>query len=163
MKRQKKKKLNSNWIFCAINCLQNVLVRMSSKGVTVSWTLFQKIICAVWRKVQDIFGLDTRSLALFRILVAGTALWDFSDRSRDLRAHYSVLFFFFHFIHFRRLTQFQRMLVSCRDLCFLKNFGINTGLVMCSWSLEASGALRCKQISFFFPSHFFFSKDLVPY
>jgi hypothetical protein len=43
----------------------------------------------IWRRVEEIFGLDLRSLALFRIMVGLTIIGDLIDRATDLRAHYS--------------------------------------------------------------------------
>jgi predicted DCC family thiol-disulfide oxidoreductase YuxK len=40
-------------------------------------------------KLTDIFGIDLRTLALFRILLAGTILLDLLTRSYDLTAHYT--------------------------------------------------------------------------
>ncbi len=41
------------------------------------------------RTLRNIFGLDLRSLALFRIGIAGVFLWDLQERAQYLRAHYS--------------------------------------------------------------------------
>jgi hypothetical protein len=38
---------------------------------------------------RQVFGLDLRSLALFRICLALVLLWDLQERAWDLRAHYS--------------------------------------------------------------------------
>src|SRR5260370_34348932 len=38
---------------------------------------------------RQVFGLDLRSLALFRICLALLLLWDLQERAWDLRAHYS--------------------------------------------------------------------------
>ncbi len=41
-----------------------------------------------WRgRLDEIIGLDLRSLALFRISVATVVLYDLADRVRDLPAH----------------------------------------------------------------------------
>ena len=42
-------------------------------------------------KAREILSVDKRSLALFRVLVAMSTLFDVIDRSRDLSAHYTVL------------------------------------------------------------------------
>src|SRR5262245_42923548 len=41
------------------------------------------------RKLEDIFGLDVRSLALLRIGLALMLLWDVYIRYQDLHAHYT--------------------------------------------------------------------------
>lgn len=41
------------------------------------------------RTLRNIFGLDLRSLACFRIGVSLVVLWDLQDRAWDLRAHYT--------------------------------------------------------------------------
>eukprot|EP01116_Phalansterium_solitarium_P022941 TRINITY_DN7784_c0_g1_i1.p1 TRINITY_DN7784_c0_g1~~TRINITY_DN7784_c0_g1_i1.p1 ORF type:complete len:858 (-),score=261.35 TRINITY_DN7784_c0_g1_i1:84-2624(-) len=42
-----------------------------------------------WRKIREVFGVDKRSLALFRVWLAITTLWDLADRARDLTDHYT--------------------------------------------------------------------------
>src|SRR5690348_1653939 len=49
----------------------------------------QQIKLAVSSNLKEFIGLDTRSLALFRVLLAYTILWDLSDRWRDLKHHYT--------------------------------------------------------------------------
>jgi hypothetical protein len=41
------------------------------------------------RTVRNLFGLDLRSLALFRITFALVFLWDLQERAQSLRAHYT--------------------------------------------------------------------------
>ncbi len=41
------------------------------------------------KKIGELFGVDIRSLAIFRIGVALTLLWDLITRSRDIVSHYS--------------------------------------------------------------------------
>src|ERR1700678_2894139 len=41
------------------------------------------------KTLRNVFGLDLRSLALFRINIALVFLWDLQERARDLRAHYT--------------------------------------------------------------------------
>jgi hypothetical protein len=41
------------------------------------------------RRLDEIFGLDLRSLALYRIAIALVILYDLADRSKDLSAHYT--------------------------------------------------------------------------
>ena len=38
---------------------------------------------------RDVFSLDLRSLAAFRVALALVLLYDLADRSRDLAAHYT--------------------------------------------------------------------------
>jgi hypothetical protein len=42
-----------------------------------------------WARIRELVGVDTRSLALFRVLLGITTLWDVCDRMRDAGAHYS--------------------------------------------------------------------------
>ena len=45
-----------------------------------------------WRsRLDQVLGLDLRSLALFRISMAFVILYDLADRSRDMQAHYTDL------------------------------------------------------------------------
>lgn len=44
---------------------------------------------AIRKRLGEILGLDLRSLAAFRVALAGVALLDLSTRAADLRAHYS--------------------------------------------------------------------------
>lgn len=41
------------------------------------------------KKIRELFSIDTRSLALFRMGIALVLLWDLVDRSQDLVAHYT--------------------------------------------------------------------------
>jgi len=50
---------------------------------------WRKAIIAVILKIRELIHLDKRSLALFRILIAITTLFDLADRARDISAHYS--------------------------------------------------------------------------
>lgn len=43
----------------------------------------------IWLKLKEMFGLDTRSLAMFRFFLGMTQLFDLYDRARDLNAHYT--------------------------------------------------------------------------
>jgi hypothetical protein len=44
---------------------------------------------ALWSTVRDLFSLDLRSVAVFRIGLASILLWDLSIRFTDLNAHYT--------------------------------------------------------------------------
>lgn len=46
-----------------------------------------KVVLAL--KINELFGIDLRSLAVFRMALALLILWDLVSRSRDLTAHYT--------------------------------------------------------------------------
>jgi len=50
---------------------------------------YKKFLFGSYKKFTELISLDKRSLALFRISIAFTILWDLADRSRDLSAHYT--------------------------------------------------------------------------
>jgi len=52
-------------------------------------TRCEKIIGKVWNRIKPVIGLDVRSMALFRIMIALTTIYDCFDRMGDLQAHYS--------------------------------------------------------------------------
>ena len=47
------------------------------------------IVRAVFNRGLEIASLDKRSLALFRVGMALTTIWDLGNRARDLKAHYT--------------------------------------------------------------------------
>lgn len=74
--------------------LLGVKVKTSEVGASAAMgtggVQYPVLVRHVSTKLREVFGLDTRSLALFRVMVAVTALWDLADRARDLTAHYTV-------------------------------------------------------------------------
>lgn len=45
----------------------------------------------LWAKTKELFGMDERSLALFRICLGVTILFDLVTRMHDIKAHYTDL------------------------------------------------------------------------
>jgi hypothetical protein len=58
---------------------------MSSEQLQLDMVLVAKL----FGKFKELVGLDKRSLALFRVFIALTTLYDLADRARDIQAHYT--------------------------------------------------------------------------
>lgn len=51
--------------------------------------LISTLISSIWSHIYNIFALDKRSLALFRVTMAWATLWDLGNRLRDLETFYT--------------------------------------------------------------------------